>query len=407
MTSKARLLILGFAILGLAFASASAYVHYRLITDPSYVSPCDVSSTFNCTQAYLSRFGSIAGVPIALGGVIWFALVALVAGFAKPGPKEDSGPAATYIFAMSTVGLAVVLYLGYASYFILKTLCLLCLGTYVSVVGIFVVSGLASSVTMTRLPTHLLRDLRRVAAQPLLLVIALLFIAGAASVVAFFPREGAIRAVQPQALPADYEKQFTEAWNQQPRVDLGVPAGTAKVVIVKFNDYLCPSCKMMQTAYQPVLDKYSKSNPGAVKLVMKDWPWNSSCNFTVPKTYPGHELACQAAAAGRMANDRGKGDAMADLLFDAQERLIEMGKRDTGGPEAIKSMTTQLLGPLDFDKEYQSKLADIRQDVANGVSLGIHQTPTYYVNGVLVTTDNGSVQPSMLDLAIKIELAKK
>ena len=45
---------MAFAALGLGAASASSYVHYHLLTDPSYSSFCDVNATVNCTQAYLS-----------------------------------------------------------------------------------------------------------------------------------------------------------------------------------------------------------------------------------------------------------------------------------------------------------------------------------------------------------------
>ena len=132
MTPRARWLILGFALLGLAFAGASAWVHYKLIVDPTYVSPCDINATFNCTQVYLSRYGSLFGVPVALGGVFWFGLVALIAGLSAPRPGVGA-PTASYVFALSIVGLAAVLYLGYASFVQLKTGCVLCIGTYVSV----------------------------------------------------------------------------------------------------------------------------------------------------------------------------------------------------------------------------------------------------------------------------------
>src|SRR5687767_4208198 len=98
MSPRSRWIVLALALVGLGFASASSWVHYRLMTDPGYISPCDVNATFNCTQAYLSRFGSIGGVPVAIGGVLWFALVALLAGFAGP---SDRSPVGAYIFALS------------------------------------------------------------------------------------------------------------------------------------------------------------------------------------------------------------------------------------------------------------------------------------------------------------------
>jgi len=50
-----------------------------LLHDPSYRSFCDVSATVSCTDAYLSRYGSVAGVPTALFGVLWFLFVLLLA----------------------------------------------------------------------------------------------------------------------------------------------------------------------------------------------------------------------------------------------------------------------------------------------------------------------------------------
>ena len=42
-----------------------AWVHHRLLTDPSYASFCDVNQTLSCTNAYASPYGSLAGVPVA------------------------------------------------------------------------------------------------------------------------------------------------------------------------------------------------------------------------------------------------------------------------------------------------------------------------------------------------------
>jgi uncharacterized membrane protein/protein-disulfide isomerase len=421
MTPRARWIVLAFALVGLGFASTSAWVHYRLLTDPTYVSPCDVNATFNCTQAYLSSYGSIRGVPVALGGVIWFALVALLAAFARPSAGADRDPIGGYIFALSTIGLAVVLYLGHASFFRLKTLCLLCLGTYASVAGIFITSGLTSTMSLTRLPLRLGRDLRTIVARPLLLVIAVLFMAGAASAVALFPREQPVTAASHTesstqqaaealpALPPDFEAQFADAWSKQPRLNLGVAAGTAKVVIVKFNDWLCPSCKAYVAAYEPVLMQYEKTHPGAVKVVVKDFPWSTECNYTAQQTIPGHESSCYAAAAVRMARDRGKEQAMIDWLFNNQQQLVEANLAGGAGSKpTIKAKAIEMLGVTDFDREYQTKLADIKKDVSDGAALQVDSTPSFFINGVRATAPRGggNLQPAVLALALKLELAR-
>ena len=48
MKTHARTLIIALAALGLGASIASLYVHYRMLTDPTYTSFCDVSETVSC-----------------------------------------------------------------------------------------------------------------------------------------------------------------------------------------------------------------------------------------------------------------------------------------------------------------------------------------------------------------------
>ena len=98
------------------------------------------------------------------------------------------------MFALSTIGLAMVLYLGWASSFVLKTWCPLCLGTYAAVIGLFVVSGIARSLPMARLPARFAADLRELSRTPPRLMVAILSLAIAALALGWFPREGASAA---------------------------------------------------------------------------------------------------------------------------------------------------------------------------------------------------------------------
>ena len=390
MSTTSRRLILALALLGLVFAGMSAWVHYRLLTDPSYQSLCDYSATFNCSDVYKSRFGAVAGVPVALGGVIWFGLVALLAGLPRA-ERRDGDPTGAYVFALATVGLAAILYLGYASFFILKKACVLCIGTYVAVAGIFVVSGMAASVKVSRLPLRFAGDIQAMISRPTTFLIALLFVVGAGSLLKVFPKEGSV--LQNKPATQDQAKAFEEVWWQQPRVDLGIPADGARVVVVKFNDYQCPTCKVAYDAYKPIYEKFAKSHPGQVKQVTKDWPWHKKCNFNVPTEM--HDWACEAAAAARMAKDRGKLAEMEAFLFENQQTLTLQGVIDG---------TKKLLGVTDFDKEYAAKLPDIKRDIADGGALSLDGTPLVFINGVRI---RGFMAPTLFELALTLELNKK
>src|ERR1700680_4385921 len=113
MSKRAAVLALACALVGFGASAAAAYVHYHLLFDPRYVSFCDVNETFSCSQGYLSRFSTVRGVPVALFGGIWFALAAVlvIAGSVGPPSIRESVPG--YLFALSTLALAVILYLAY------------------------------------------------------------------------------------------------------------------------------------------------------------------------------------------------------------------------------------------------------------------------------------------------------
>jgi protein-disulfide isomerase len=197
-----------------------------------------------------------------------------------------------------------------------------------------------------------------------------------------------------QAVSTEAEANFAAAWAKQPRVDLGIPANGAKVVIVKFNDFMCPSCRQAEVFYKPILEKFAKSNPGAVKYVVKDWPWNRNCNFNTASTISGHEGACNAAAAARMARDRGKYDEMVEWLYANQGTTAA----------AIRSAAERILGVKDFDAEYAKKLPDIRRDIADGGALRITSTPTFFINGVRLP--EGTIPAAYFELAISLELKR-
>ena len=414
MTSRARLLTLVFALAGLAFAGASAWVHYKLLTQPAYTSVCDINETFSCSQVYLSQYGSVQGVPVAIFGLIWFGLVALLAAYSRP-KEQATDPSGAYIFALATVGLGVIIYLAYASFFVLKNGCILCIGTYAAVIAIFLVSSASVSMPMTRLPGRLFGDLRALVSRPTALLVAILFLAGAASAIAFFPKEGsgsgsasaAPKPQEPAPTPqqaADMDKAdkaFADAWFQQRRVDIGVPANGAKVLIVKFIDWQCPSCKAAYFAYKPILEEFEKTNPGEVRQVIKDYPLNSRCNYNIGREM--HPSACEEAAAVRMVREKGKEkeDELVTWLFSMPD--VQQMQRT---PDMVKGQVARLTGVQNFDREYAARLPDIKRDVADGGALNVSRTPTYFVNGVAAQTEQGWLPPHYFELAIKLELEK-
>jgi uncharacterized membrane protein/protein-disulfide isomerase len=390
MTQRQARVALLCALVGLGASTAAAYVHYRLLFDPTYHSFCDVNETISCTTVYLSRYSTFRGVPVAIFGALWFVVAALlsVVGMKARDHVRESVPA--YLFVLSTLALSVILYLGYASIFVLKTYCVLCLVTYAAVIGLFIVSGAATSVPMTTLPGRAARDVRVLVGSPLAIAVLVLFFAGAASTLAFFPREGAA----PAAAPAPSEAQtseFERFMSSAPRVPIIEPRDNAKVLIIDFQDFQCPFCKQAFYAYKPILAKYDAQQPGAVKFVLKDYPLDSECNVNVAGGGP-HPSACEAAVAVRLATQHNKASEMEEWLYTNQPTLT---------PPIVRQAAHDIGQVNDFESRYNSTLELVKGDIALGHQLGVRSTPTLFINGVKF---EGVLAPQYFDQAIAYEL---
>jgi uncharacterized membrane protein len=389
MSALARKLLVAFGVLGLVASGAATWVHYHLIVNPDYASFCDINATVSCKQAYLSRYGSVAGVPVAVGGLVFFALVLLLAWGSRGRSRiADSAPA--YIFSLSTLALAVVLYLAYASFFVLKEVCPLCVATYVAVAGVFIISGGASSVPLSSLPKRVVRDLGALVAAPVALVIALLFVAGAASAVAFFPSPQERPAVKMEPLAQDQRTELERWWDLQPKVEMPYSNDGAKVLLVKFNDYQCPPCRATYFAYEPVIEKY-KDRPKDFRYELKHYPLDPSCNGSVASLV--HPAACDAAAAAVMAVPKGTFDKLTDWFFMHQDQL---------SPATVRTAAREVGGITDFDAEYPRAIQEVKTEAATGAALGVNSTPTFFLNGRKV----GGLPPAAMDALIELEIKR-
>jgi protein-disulfide isomerase len=310
------------------------------------------------------------------------------------------------VFALSTLGLAGVLYLAYASFFILKAVCLLCVGTYAAIIALFVLSGAAARYPMTSLPSRASRDLRSLISTPAALATTVAFVALATLAIVMFPggevSASASAGGPPVASPSDAApatqsapppqsaiRQLEEYLSQQPRVAVAAGGSGAAVVIVKFNDYQCPPCGQTFRDYKPVLAKLQREHPGKIAFVTKDFPLDPECN----SLGGGHTAACEAAAAVRLAREKGRADTMEDWLFANQPTLT---------PERVKEGVSSIAGVSDFDARYTKTLELVRGDIAQGVQLGVRGTPTFFLNGIRLP----NLRAEFFEAAVQWELRR-
>jgi len=158
-------------------------------------------------------------------------------------------------------------------------------------------------------------------------------------------------------------------------------AASAPVTIIEFSDFQCPFCRAAESTLKQVRQKYGDQ----VKLVYMDFPLGF------------HQHAMDAARAARCAADQDKFWQFHDALFLDQKKLDSDNLKQTAAK----------IG-LDGDKFNTCFTSDkhdagIRKDVAEGNSLGVTGTPTFFINGRELA---GAQPPPKFDEVIDEELAR-
>lgn len=138
----------------------------------------------------------------------------------------------------------------------------------------------------------------------------------------------------------------------------------AAVTIVEFTDFQCPACGGMY----PIVEDTLKSYGNRVHFVIRNYPLTSI-----------HANAFKAAQAAEAAKAQGKFWEYIDLLFKNQTSL---------DVDSLKKYATQVgLDRKRFDAELDSGKYEplVRRDMEEGDEYGIEGTPTFYINGVILT----------------------
>lgn len=152
----------------------------------------------------------------------------------------------------------------------------------------------------------------------------------------------------------------------------------AKVTIIEFGDYQCPSCRLFWRDVEPRLKK-EYIDTGKVKLVFRDFP-----------IVEIHPEAIVAAVAAQCAADQGKYWQYHDKVFREQ---------DNRGNDVVRFKVADLKkwgADLRLDTAAFNRCVDsarytdeVTKDYADGHGIGIQGTPTFFINGRFI----GGAQP--------------
>lgn len=118
-TPAAGRLSLGLCVAG---AAVSAYLTFEHYTGSSTLA-CSADGTLNCLAVTRSRWGVVAGVPVATAGLVFFVVMTALCSSALFGQLPWARPARLTGVAL---GAAAVLWLVYVELFLVNAICLWC-----------------------------------------------------------------------------------------------------------------------------------------------------------------------------------------------------------------------------------------------------------------------------------------
>jgi protein-disulfide isomerase len=157
----------------------------------------------------------------------------------------------------------------------------------------------------------------------------------------------------------------------------------AKVVIVEYSDFQCPFCAKGADLLKKIKAKYGKK----VKVAFKNFP------------LPFHNHAQGAAIAGLCANEQGS-----DKFWKMHDDMF--AKQDSLDPEGLKKIAKAAGLKMDtFETCLKDEkiLKQVNADMEDGRKVGVKSTPTFYVNGQLIS---GAQEVEVFAELIDEELAK-
>ena len=367
--------------IGLALSGELVRLHFAAASDPSYHSYCSVNDTVSCDTVTRSKYAAVVGVPLAIWGVFGYVMMAIVAAF---GLKRPSRAQAALLTTLTGFALVVSLLLAAISHFFVHAWCLLCIGTYlVNITAAIVAFRLVAREGARNCYGELLEYCKQehgrtvaFAAATVGAVFAVILLVptphASAELVAQSPADSAAAASASAAAGAAAEQTIPPL---PPGVSIekgvtedGLPwIGAAKpvVTITEFFDYQCSHCQQAFRGLHELLEL----NPDRMRLIVRHFPLDQSCNRSIRRQVYDHSCAC-AKLANCAAEQHRFWEAHA-YLFEHSDEPVD--------PKVFASAVTlnaktlnACLGRVD---------EALNRDIEAGIEMDLHGTPVFVVDG--------------------------
>ncbi len=167
-------------------------------------------------------------------------------------------------------------------------------------------------------------------------------------------------------------------------------AADAPVTVVEFYDPECESC----AAFHPIVKKILKDYDGKIRLVARYMPL--------------HPNSLSAATFTEAAGEQGKYWQAQEMLFQRQPEWGTKHGPQAGAPADINALFRKYATELGLDMNKMDGAfaanryaAKIERDKKDGQSLGVRQTPTFFVGGRKLARIGEADLKSLIDEELK------
>ncbi len=180
----------------------------------------------------------------------------------------------------------------------------------------------------------------------------------------------------PRKLEAYFSEKAQRQFETEPVVSIDLdnaPArgpANAPVRVVEYSDFLCPFCRNLGLA----LTQFIPQAGGRVVVYFKNYPLDAACNPKLKQsTHPG---SCNLALGAICAQRQGKFDAYHDRVFSLELRNPQPSDVvRIAGEAGLNAAAMQ--GCLDDPKTKET----LASQIAEANRLGVSATPTVYLEG--------------------------
>ncbi|GAA2885532.1 DsbA family protein [Microbacterium esteraromaticum] len=158
--------------------------------------------------------------------------------------------------------------------------------------------------------------------------------------------------------------------------------GPDAVTVVEFLDFECEACGAFYSVVEELRQKYD----GQITYAVRYFP------------LPGHVNSMNAALAAEAAAQQGEFEAMYQRLFETQAQWGEAAEPD---PAVFRTLAEEIgLDMAAYDKAVKDPATSerVRRDRSEGTFLGVEGTPTFFVDGQMLTLEKwGDLEKAIIE----------